>query len=173
MITFQFKPEKFASAVAYLAAGAPGRLSKKQICKLLYFADKTHLLRCGRPITGDRYHALPHGHVPTKGLDILNGREQRVGPEAINALRRYGRMDGWFFHLERAADLKVFSRTDLDALDETIKAFAHLSADELEQMSHREQSWLRTEPNRPIDFDLFFEGHPEAVRVREALSSQD
>jgi len=34
MIAFEFKPEKFASAVAYMVQQRPG-LTKKQICKLL------------------------------------------------------------------------------------------------------------------------------------------
>lgn len=168
MMDFQFKAAKLASAVAYLVGRVPG-LTKKQICKLLYFADKEHLLRYGRPITGDRYHALPQGHIPTKGLDMLNGRTQRVGAEAVAALRRYGRLDGWVFRLEQPADLRVFSRTDLRVLDQIAETMGHLSADELEAISHREPAWLRTARNQPIDFGLFFEGHPEAAGVREAL----
>jgi len=63
MLSFEFKPSKFGSAVAYLAERKPG-VTKKELCKLLFFADKLHLLRYGRPITGDRYFALEQGPSP-------------------------------------------------------------------------------------------------------------
>lgn len=55
MIYFTFKLRKFASVVAYLVARRLG-ITKKELCKVIYFADKEHLLRYGRPITGDRYY---------------------------------------------------------------------------------------------------------------------
>ena len=42
----------------------------------MYLADKEHLVRHGRPIVGDHYHKLPHGPIPTRGLDMLRGRTQ-------------------------------------------------------------------------------------------------
>jgi uncharacterized phage-associated protein len=54
-VRFQFDPEKFVDAVAYLAQACPSS-TKLSICKLLYFADKEHLLRYGRPILGDHYY---------------------------------------------------------------------------------------------------------------------
>ena len=88
MTTFDFRPEKFASAVAYLVQLKPG-LTKKQLCKLLFLADKQHLLRYGRTITGDRYFALEQGPIPTEGLNALNGKGRFA-----SALQRYGRLEG-------------------------------------------------------------------------------
>ena len=48
-IRFVFQPEKFVNAVAYLAQACPGS-TKMTICKQLYYADKEHLVRFGRPI---------------------------------------------------------------------------------------------------------------------------
>lgn len=76
-ISFEFKPKKFASSVAYLVNAKPG-LTKEQICTLLFLADKAHLLRYGRTITGDRYHALEQGPIPTKGLDALTEKGNQV-----------------------------------------------------------------------------------------------
>ena len=75
MISFTFKPRKFASVVAYFATRRPG-ITKKELCNIIYFADKEHLLRYGRTITGDRYYALEQGPVPTRGLDALNGKNK-------------------------------------------------------------------------------------------------
>jgi uncharacterized phage-associated protein len=147
-------------------------VTKKQICKLLYFADKEHLLKYGRTITGDRYHALPQGHVPTKGLDVMNGRVH-VGEDAVRALRKYGTMRGWQFVATRKADMKVFSKSDRDVLSAVIDRLAHCTAEQLEELSHQEPSWIKSARNGPIDFELFFEGHPEATAVKEALTGDD
>ena len=42
-----------------------------RIVKLLYFADKLHLERYGRFITGDRYIAMEYGPVPSNVYDML------------------------------------------------------------------------------------------------------
>jgi uncharacterized phage-associated protein len=170
-IRFELKPEKLASAVAYLAERKPG-LTKKQICKLLYFADKEHLLRYGRTITGDKYNALPQGHIPSAGLDVMNGREKHVGKGPVEALRKYGKLNGWVFEVYRSPDLKVFSRSDREILAKTIQELGHLSAKQLEDLSHKEPSYQKTTANARVAFELFFEGHPEAEPIREVLAEE-
>jgi uncharacterized phage-associated protein len=169
VIEFQFKPEKMASAIAYIAAKVPG-VTKKQICKLLYFADRDHLLKYGRTITGDDYHALPQGHVPTRGLNMMDGTTwTNVNKTDVDLLRSYGHLDHWVFVLERDPDLKVFSKSDREILDSVIVEMGTLTAEQLEELSHAEPSWKKTRHAARIDFDLFFEGHPEAEPIREAL----
>lgn len=170
MITFQFQPEKFANAVAYLVSQRPG-LTKKQIAKLMYFADKQHLLRYGRTITGDHYYALAQGHIPSAGLDMINGNPAYVGRAAVDLMAHYGHLkpDGREFELTAKPDLEVFSKTDIRILDEVLTTLGNNTAHELEVLSHQEPSWKHTPPNAPVDFELFFEGHPEATVVKEAL----
>jgi uncharacterized phage-associated protein len=170
-IHFDLKPEKLASAIAYLTVQRPG-LSKKQICKLLYFADKEHLLRYGRTITGDCYNALPQGHVPSAGLDVMNGRVKHVGIGPVEALRKYGKLNGWTSEVSQHPDMKVFSRSDREVLDKTIKELGHLSAKQLEDLSHEEPSYKKTPVNARVAFELFFEGHPEAEPIREVLAEE-
>jgi uncharacterized phage-associated protein len=100
----------------------------------------------------------------------MNGRERRVGAKAIAALQKYGRLNGWVFELHHPPDLKVFSKTDRMVLNDIVGRLGHLSADELEELSHKEPSWVQTPRNQAIPFELFFEGHPEAEHIKEALS---
>jgi uncharacterized phage-associated protein len=72
-IRFQFSPEKTVQAASYLLRELGGQTSKIKLMKLLYYADRDHFLAAGRPITGDEQWALPHGPVPTRTLDLLNG----------------------------------------------------------------------------------------------------
>ncbi|MGH2509597.1 MAG: Panacea domain-containing protein [Ktedonobacteraceae bacterium] len=166
MISFHFEPQKFASAVGYIAERVPN-VTKKQICKLLFFADKAHLLRFGRTITGDTYYALEQGPVPTKGLDAINSRGNQ---EFMEAVRTVGHLAGWEFRLDAPPDLKALSRSDIAVLDEVIKRFGQFPAWKLEKISHREQAWIKATQNGPMAFEDFFEGHSEeAIRVKEIL----
>ena len=113
MLRFRFNAEKFVNAVAYLAQNCPGS-TKLTICKHLYLADKEHLVRYGRPVLGDHYYKLPHGPIPTRGLDLLRGRA--TAPE--NALLdKYVSVVGEAVHPKRQPNRKVFSKTDLEVLD--------------------------------------------------------
>jgi uncharacterized phage-associated protein len=170
MIRFEFKPEKMASAIAYMALQRPG-LTKKQISKLLYFADKEHLLQFGRTITGDYYKALPQGHVPRNGLNMINSTSEWAPDSAIASLARYGHLapDKRTFVLENAPDMKVFSRSDVKVLDHVLETMGHLTAWQLERKSHLEPSWRKTPQKQRVPFELFFEGHPEAEPIKEAL----
>src|SRR3990167_9391361 len=62
-LAFDFDATKLAQALAFLATSVRD-LSKLKAAKLLYFADKQHLLQHGRPIIGDRYFCLDCGPVP-------------------------------------------------------------------------------------------------------------
>ncbi len=167
MISFTFKPRKFASVVAYLAARRPG-ITKKTLCKIIYFADKEHLLRYGRPITGDRYYALEQGPIPSRGLDAINAKNKH--PEDDAEVAKYGKLRGWTFEWNgKPPDVKALSKSDIKVLDEVFGRIGHLQAWQLEELSHKEVAWLRADQNGPMDFEIFFEGSPGAAAVRELL----
>jgi uncharacterized phage-associated protein len=166
MISFAFKPKKFASVVAYLAERRPG-ITKKELCKLVFFADKEHLLRYGRPITGDRYYALEQGPVPTRGLDALN---EKGDPADVAEILKYGKLNGWTFQPNgQPPDLKALSKSDLKVLAEVFEKIGHLPAWQLEELSHREPAWAKASRNGPMDFELFFEGRADAADMKAIL----
>ena len=168
MIRFQFQPRKFASAVAYIAEHK-AQVTKKEICKLIFFADQRHLLQYGRTITGDKYNALPQGPVPSRGLDMLNEHQEAPASD-IETMREFGKVRGWVFYPTRAADRSVFSRSDLRVMDEILAEMGKLTADQLEDLSHEEPAWRKTGQAQRMDFDLFFEGHPEFEEMRSLVS---
>src|ERR1700733_11781409 len=71
-VEFKFDFDKFLAVLEYLASKGVPELSKYKICKLMFLADKYHLVRYGRPIIGDRYCALPYGPVPSMSLNYIN-----------------------------------------------------------------------------------------------------
>jgi uncharacterized phage-associated protein len=52
--------------------------SKGKLCKLLFLADRAHLVRYGRPITGDLLCALEHGPILSQALNLLNAVEAGI-----------------------------------------------------------------------------------------------
>jgi len=167
-LRFRFNRVQVVSAVAYLAHACPSS-TKLMICKLLYFADKEHLLKYGRPITGDRYYHLKDGQIPTHGLDMLRGRADA----ASNALlEKYVTVIGNFVHPKRAADKRVFSKSDLEILNLVAGRYGKMTAHQLWKLAHDEPTCKETEVGGVIDFALFFKGRPEAEAVK-ALAEQE
>ena len=68
----RFKVDKLIACLAILAKHRVSKLDKLKAVKLLYLADKYHLLKYGRPIINDTYVHLDNGPVPSKALDIIN-----------------------------------------------------------------------------------------------------
>jgi len=49
-----------------------GPADKIKLIKLVYLADKYHLLRYGRTVTGDEYFAMENGPVASTLKDVLS-----------------------------------------------------------------------------------------------------
>ena len=71
-ISFEFTLSKLIAAIAYFADQKLPLLDKLKTAKLLYFADKEHLLKHGRPILGDVYFCMEHGPVPSYSKNIID-----------------------------------------------------------------------------------------------------
>ena len=160
-LRFRFNPAKFVNAVAYLAHACP-KSTKMTVCKLLYFADKEHLLKYGRPITGDTYYHLEHGQIPTRGLDMLRLRSDA----ASNALtEKYVTVIGNYVHPRRPVDKKVFSKSDIETLELIVREFGGMTAAQLRKRAHDELTYVESQEGCPIDFSLFFKDRPKAKRA--------
>jgi uncharacterized phage-associated protein len=167
-IRFEFRPAKFVAAAAYLAAACPG-MTKLKLCKLLFFADKEHLVRYGRPITGDHYYKLEHGPIPSRGLDLLN---RQGSPADVALLEKYVAVIGVTIHPKRAPEKKVFSKSDLEVLEAVSNKYGQLTASRLRSMSHSERAWLEASDNGPMDFALFFGDAPSALQAKRLAEAQ-
>ena len=167
-LKFKLDPEKIVNAVAFFASKCDGA-TKMKICKLLYFADKEHLLRYGRPITGDSYVRMTYGPTPSAGLNLMRGMassrltvlfQSKIAVHA-NDVRALS-----------SPDLSVFSKSDLRVMQEVCEKYGRLNASQLSRASHKEPSWKKTPENKLIAFELLFEGRPEANATLELLKEE-
>jgi len=183
-IRFKFDENKLVACVSMFAQEKLKALDKLKICKLLYYADKYHLIRFGTPIIGDTYYHLDNGPIPSKALDIMNeiickddvifkAEESSKAKFAKFLKVRKERGHKYpTFELVEAPDLDFLSASEQEAVRETIKRYGGLSPLELVKLTHKEAAWVDTEKSSEIDYSLFFKGDSEALNeAREYLES--
>jgi uncharacterized phage-associated protein len=184
-IRFRFDPEKLVQALAYFAGHGIDDLDKMKVAKLLFHADKNHLLRYGRPVIGDSYACMEYGPVPSTSLNVLSdfiAGDPDYPPVAKTLFDAYIDVErkGKYpvFRAKQAADLEVFSDSDVEALSHTLSQHGGKSAWQLSQESHDEPAWKTANESRPdgssvmMDYRLFFEGHPEAEDILRLVELQ-
>ena len=71
MSKFRFDLNKSINAALFVLNEMGGICDFHKVFKTLYFADKNHLSKFGRPITGDWYVAMKNGPVPSNLYDIF------------------------------------------------------------------------------------------------------
>lgn len=150
--TFSFDSEKGINTILWIAERVKDPTFQR-ISKLIYFADKLHLGRYGRPICGDKYYAMKHGPVPSDIYDMLKAVRgdgsseyqaeaeqafQVLGQATVNPLRR--------------ADADVLSESDIECLDESIQTYGRMSFDDLTNVSH-DEAWNSADENEIIDIE--------------------
>ncbi len=69
-IHLNFDYRKATQSLGFLAEQAGGAINKLKALKLIYFADRYHLRKYGRPITNDEYFAMKLGPVASGVKDI-------------------------------------------------------------------------------------------------------
>ena len=169
-LRFTLSPEKLVSSLAFFAQNTRG-LDKLKAVKLLYYADKYHLTRYGRPIIGDIYFRLDYGPVPSKSLNIINDaidpyKLRNVEQPILDLFSKFIHVNRGKKHAtlesKRGPDLEVLSNSEQEALNETVKRYGRCSGPQLIDLTHREAPWKKTKKNAEIDYWLFFEGEPDA-----------
>jgi uncharacterized phage-associated protein len=182
MTALHFKPEKLVHSLVFFSNAGVSDLTKLKAAKLLYFADKEHLLRYGRPILGDVYFCLPFGPVPSVALNEMGNaiEKSEVEDSDRNLMRNYLDVKKGFWHkysffkAKRKYDPDVFSESEIEVLNHVVKVHGKQSARKLVDLTHDDPTW--SIPNQwrisggraRIPYDLFFAGaSPDAQRMLE------
>lgn len=175
-IKFRYDVEKFVNAVAYFVKKS-GNMDKLKAAKLLYFLDKYHLINYGRPVTGDCYHSLDYGPVPSMSLDIMN--DAILGVPLLRPLQNKEMFESHLqvdskkgrypkFILKREPDLEIFSESEIEALDHTLDKYGSRRGPELIDLTHKELTWKLVK-NGEIDYRLFVIDSPNSSEMLELM----
>lgn len=182
LVQFNLDYKKLIACLTYFAQHS-NDLTKLKAVKLLYFLDKNHLLKHGRPVLGDNYVRMGYGPVPSMTLDIINeiidenqSRVKMLDPENRQYFDKFLKIKPAKYATLSAIndpDLTVLSETEREALSETVKVYGRYATSTLVDKSHNDATCKRTELNHYIDYKLFFEGEkntdPHAIEYFKNL----
>ena len=176
-IHFDFRVEKFADAMAFLAERATD-LTTLKAAKLLYLADREHLLRHGRPILGDWYACMEHGPVPARAFDLLKqvrDPEKTMHPKGIDRLLERIKFQpiGKHPRLERQgnAPLDALSASEIEVLQRISDRYGEKDPYELAEITHTHFAWKRAieADEHVIDYRAFFADEPGSEAMLELM----
>ncbi len=165
-LSFRFDAYKFVNAVAYLASRCP-EATKMKVSKLLYYADKDHLLNYGRPVIGDRYVKMEFGPVPSMAYNLMK-HDDRAPIEAQELFDERLEVQGNNIVPRSDPDLRYLSASDLEALDLVISKYGRLTPAQLSKLSHREAGWKEAEMNDEMDYRFMFASE-DAKQMHELI----
>jgi len=171
-LQFQFDAKKTVQVINYLLNKAEPECTKLKLLKLIFYADREHLRRYGRTITGDNYFALEHGPVASSTKVIL---DDDTDPKTRSYSSQYLRVvDNRTIESLQETDEDEFSESDQEILDEIIQKYGSLSASKLRAMTHEEKAYIKNWESRgaslssDMPLEDFFETH-EGVAYQKAL----
>lgn len=154
-------------------------LTQYYLLKALFFADKSHLNKYGRPITFDHYYALPDGPVPSLSYDVLKKSPGALDCTGIDtALWDSTRMDGTksrFHNAVRDPSDDVLSESDLEELAAAFEHVRHRSFGGIWDETHDHPAYKNAKArggssnNPPMDIADMFDA-PNSKRAQELLS---
>lgn len=113
--------------------------------KLLFFAERYHLRKYGRPITNDEYFAMAYGPVPSGGKDLAEISDFRPDVEQEYAGRFIAPADKRTYRSIATVSEDVFSKTDLESLRFAWDKFHTLTEFNLAELTHAYPEWKKHE----------------------------
>lgn len=158
-IKYRANPRKVLEALVWIAGRRPGN-GFHFILKTLFYADKYHLQRYGRPVTGDAYVKMPYGPVASLAYDMLKRNEflpEEIIGQIDQALTTERSGSTPKVSAKRPADESCFSGTDLGCLEAALSACDGKGFDCLSHLTHTEQAWIEAEMNNEMDYELFID----------------
>jgi uncharacterized phage-associated protein len=121
-----FDEEKLFAAALYVIKKYNGDTDHHLIFKTLYEADKNHVAKYGRPITGDEYKAMKYGPVPYHLFCTFNN----------DANHKYFSSQNSFVEAKVEPDMLELSESDIHELDLAIDEIGKLNFWQRTDKSH-------------------------------------
>ncbi|MCD8310357.1 MAG: SocA family protein [Prevotellaceae bacterium] len=173
MIGTNFDEKVAMQAVLYAVKKLQDRKDMHKIFKILYFADREHLCRYGRGITGDSYIAMSYGPVPSKINDIFKAvRGDSYFSKYADDLKQYFHFTNRYtIEADKDPDMDYLSETDIECLDFAIAKCEGKSFSELTEMSH-DLAWNSTPRDREISVKDMLRENEESEEYVDYIASK-
>jgi uncharacterized phage-associated protein len=151
MQDFKIDKAKAKAALLYIATNIPN-IDTHKLYKILYFAEQTHLVKYGRPITGDAFIKMDYGPVPSYVKDKVENRIDEDGSVV---------KQGIHITVNEYPDMEELSESDVECLDISIIENKDKTFSQLTKESHKE-AWQKASYAGRIDsVDIAVEGNAD------------
>ena len=141
------------------------RTDLHSILKELFYSDKFHINKYGRPVSGDYYVKMDYGPVGSYAYDLLKHnriseyvKRQRFTPDILeNAIRSFNCSDPLKIQPLRTEDFDYFSKTDIECMEMALSKCDGCGFDELIKITHCEPAWQKADMNGDMNFEDFID----------------
>lgn len=152
-IRFPYNKRKAVQVVLWLLNKHGDKLNKMQLVKLIFLADRYHLLHYGRPIVGGRYFAMKLGPVCSELLDDIDQSEsEEIFPFSLN---------DYNVVTNTVANEDFLSESDIETLEAINSEYGDMDKYRLSRLTHRLQAYSSNWPEgsdgrNPLPYEDFF-----------------
>jgi uncharacterized phage-associated protein len=158
--------KKLITVINFIANKIPN-ICKLKLMKVLYFADKEHLLRYGDFITDDNYKKLPYGPIHSFILNLVDNPEIFIF-DAVNLRYFHDNIDiddkpNRNLKSKKNPDLMELSDSEIEVLDYICEKYEKFSPGEMIEITHRENFWEKKELNSFLSVEDIVDGAPEEL----------
>ena len=145
-----YDSKKLTELVLFIL-GKTGGVDFYHAFKILYFAEMKHLAKWGSGIVPDEFCALKYGPVPTQLYDAVKelDRPRMTLSEELSEVIQFAGEDAPNVLLpKREANLKFLSKSEIEALEQSLEENKSLTFGQLMRKSH-DEAW--DEANRRVN----------------------
>ena len=137
-----YDSKKLTELVLFIL-GKTGGVDFYHAFKILYFAEMKHLAKWGSGIVPDEFCALKYGPVPTQLYDAVKEliHPRMILSEELSEVIQFAGEDAPNVLLpKREANLKYLSKSEIEALEQSIEENESLTFGQLMRKSH-DEAW--------------------------------
>lgn len=141
---------KIKAALLYILNSFPEGVDFIKLFKILYFAQKEHLVKYGRGIVNETFYALKHGPVPSysyKAMQVIDGR---VEDNSFSSFNEGIEVTDGIVKSVVSPDLDELSISDIKCLEKSIQDNRSIDPYDLSELSH-DEAWLKAKERMEDD----------------------
>lgn len=147
---------KFKELLLYVSERSVGdpHFGKTKLNKILYYIDFQSYGMFGKPVSGAEYVRRPHGAVPRQIVQARRELEES-GDARVEATVRFGHPQGRLV-AQRPADTSVFSKSEMELIDDVLRVLRDMNNVEVSELCHREPGWRIAQDGEHIPYYTVF-----------------
>lgn len=151
VLNFKFNITKALCSIGYILKEINNKADFHKVFKIIYFADKKHLVEYGSPISGDFFIAMENGPVPSNIYDLFKEIRKNVNLEKNIFNQYFSVEERYTITLKNSPDFSYLSKSDIECLENSIQENKNLSFKKLTDKSH-DEAYKKADMNNEINF---------------------